>query len=91
MNPLYQQYGVQQAVPKMSAQGQGLLSRLSQAKQMMQGIRNPQQFVLQNLTGIPASIQNDPDAILNYALQNNMFNDDQKALIDLYRQGGLHF
>lgn len=87
MNPLYQQYGV----PQMPAQGSGLMSFLSQARQMMQGIRNPQQFVLQNLTGIPAEIQNDPNAILNYALQHNMFNEDQKALINLYQQGGLRF
>ena len=87
MNPLYQQYGA----PQMPAQGNGLMSFLSQAKQMMQGIRNPQQFVLQNLTGIPAEIQNDPNAILNYALQHNMFNEDQKALINLYQQGGLRF
>ena len=87
MNPLYQQYGA----PKMPAQGNGLMSFLSQARQMMQGIKNPQQFVLQNLTGIPAEIQNDPNAILNYALQHNMFNEDQKALINLYQQGGLRF
>ena len=87
MNPLYQQFGT----PQMPAQGNGLMSFLSQAKQMMKGIHNPQQFVLQNLTGIPAEIQNDPNAILNYALQHNMFNEDQKALVDLYYQGGLRF
>lgn len=84
MNPLYQQYGT----PQMPAQGNGLMSFLSQAKQMMQGIHNPQQFVLQNLTGIPANIQNDPNAILNYALQNNLFNEDQKALLTFIQNGG---
>lgn len=94
MNPLLQQYGIQPQAPQMPAapsQGSNLMSFLSQAKQMMQGIKNPQQFVLQNLTGIPAEIQNDPNAILNYALQHNMFNEDQKALLNLYQNGGLRF
>jgi len=87
MNPLYQQFGA----PQTPAQGNGLMSFLSQAKQMMKGIHNPQQFVLQNLTGIPPQIQNDGNAILKYALDHNMLNDDQKALVDLYYQGGLRF
>lgn len=89
MNPLYKQYseGFQQAAqrPNIDPATQSLIE---QARMKMRQITNPQQYILNAFQGIPAEIQNNPDQILQYLMQNNRLSPIQMAAISLSQNGG---
>lgn len=80
MNSLYQQFG-----PRPQVATGYLQNAMNQARQIMQSVQDPRQFVLQQFH-VPPEIQNDPDQILQYLRSNNMLSKRQiEALIFLNR------
>lgn len=69
MNSLYQQFGPKPELPYLQ-------NAMNQARQIMQSVRDPRQFVLQQFH-VPPEIQNDPDQILQYLRSNNMLSQRQ--------------
>lgn len=84
MTPLYQQY--MQSVPSMPLM-MNLQAAMAQARQIMSGMQNPQQFVFNTFHNIPPQIQNNPDQIIQYLRQNNMLSPQQLQVIRM-AQGG---
>lgn len=96
MNPFYKEFGPSGNVPLQNNQSMpgvpmnsGFSSYLQNAthmaQQMMQRF-NPQQITLNAFRNfnIPAEIQNDPDQIANYLLQNeNMLNPLQRQVLHM--------
>lgn len=91
MNPLYKQYtdGFQQneTMMQQSQLDPATKNLIEQARMKMRQITNPQQYVLNAFRGIPAEIQNNPDQILQYLMQNNMLTPVQRAAISLSQNG----
>lgn len=90
MNSLYQQYGQQfrPSVPNLQqAPVDFLTAAMQQAKNIMSSIQNPQQYVLQSLSGmgiqIPVEIQNDPNQIKNYLINNYALNPIQRQILGI--------
>lgn len=96
MNPFYKEFGPSGNVPLQNNQpmpgvplNSGFSSYLQNATQMAQQMMqrfNPQQITLNAFRNfnIPAEIQNDPDQIANYLLQNeNMLNPIQRQVLHM--------
>lgn len=88
MNPLYQQFGRQQPMNCAPVQNYSPLGNaIQRARSIIGSIQNPQQFVLQSLSDmniqIPPEIQNDPNQIANYLVNNVVLNPLQKQILGL--------
>ena len=85
MNPLYQQYyGLPQMTPGYNPNY--FQDAMTKARQIMQTVQNPQQFVLQSFGNIPPAIQNNPDQIIQYLQANNMLNPYQQQILSMLRR-----
>ena len=73
MNSLYQQFGPKQ---ESMMPNNYLQNAMNKARQIMQTVRDPKLFVLQQFH-VPAEIQDDPDQILLYLRNNNMLSQRQ--------------
>lgn len=97
MNSFYKEFGPKQNVPVQTPQPpmtggpmvngpfSYLQSAMQKAQQLMQRF-NPQQYALQSFKNfnIPQEIQNDPDQIAQYLLQNeNMLNPLQRQVLHM--------
>lgn len=84
MNPLYNaltnaQNGLSQPVqPQMNisspAPQNGIQGVVDRARQLMQSMRDPRQFVRQYIPGVPDEIAGDPNQILNWMQQTGKIN-----------------
>ena len=76
MNPLYQQLmGVSQGgAPSFSG---GFQNPIQKMQYIMQAIRNPAAIVRQHFPDIPAEIQNNPSAIMQYLQQTRGISNQQ--------------
>lgn len=96
MNPFYKAFGPRGGIPFQNnpsmpgvPMNSGFSSYLQNAAQMAQQVMqrfNPQQFTLNSFKNfnIPAEIQNDPDQIANYLLQNeNKLNPLQRQVLHM--------
>lgn len=96
MNPLFQMFGPKQpvnqapSIPNPQTDPGGFLSSaIQEAKAIVNG-QNPQlqqQYALNQLKqlgiNIPENIQNDPNQITRYLINNVVLNDLQKQILDL--------
>ena len=100
MNPLYKQYGTPQnsgVTNNGNAFGkimdlvnpglQNITNAIREVRQIMTCVKNPQEYVLNNLKelgiNIPPQIQNNPDQIRDYLINNVLLNDAQKQILGL--------
>lgn len=64
-----------------------ITNAIQEARQIMTCIKNPQEYVLSSLKelgiNIPAQIQNNPDQIRDYLINNVLLNDAQKQILGL--------
>ena len=85
MSPVYQDFhsgNNQRQIPNSQNNPAGfLMAAIQEAQNIMRSGVNPQQYALQQLTGIPPFIQNDPDQIIRYLEQNHRLNQNQQMLL----------